>query len=124
MVRHCVNLGRGILRFSRKATPPAITPIAIEAPRLLTPFLMTTGYYLHCNYNALLKCHQQALTSSEQTTLQNQYEQSGFWQAFAELIISTLRFFQLLIIFSPVVLALPLKMFDSPKDYWYDLFVS
>jgi predicted unusual protein kinase regulating ubiquinone biosynthesis (AarF/ABC1/UbiB family) len=38
--------------------------------------------------------------------------------------MSTLRFFQLLIIFSPVVLTLPLKMFDSTKDYWYDLFVS
>lgn len=38
--------------------------------------------------------------------------------------MSTLRFFHLLFIFSPVLLALPLKYFDATKDYWYDLFVD
>jgi aarF domain-containing kinase len=42
----------------------------------------------------------------------------------AEIFMTMVRFFHLLLIFSPVIVTLPLRMFDSTKDWWIDLFVE
>lgn len=57
MLRHLSLLGHGALRFFRRVSPPLLTPLAIESPRLIKPFLMTTGYYLHFSYQARLRCY-------------------------------------------------------------------
>lgn len=36
----------------------------------------------------------------------------------------TFRFFQLLAIFTPVILLFPLRYFDRTRAYWMDLFVK
>ena len=124
MMRHLTVFGRGAIRFFRKVSPPLITPLAIQAPRILKPLLMTTGgFYLHNSYHAYALC--QTLTEeTEQSVVQKPQTQPSLLQRFAEIFLSTLRFFHLLFIFSPVLLTLPLKMFDSTKDLWYDMFVN
>lgn len=85
---------------------------------------MTTGFYLHNTFQHRFACQQQPAEDKSRTIVDISRPQPTFLQRLGEFFMSTFRFFHLLFIFSPVLLTLPLKFFDSTKDIWYNLFVD
>jgi len=71
MMRHLSLLGRGALRLLRRASPPMMTPIIVEAPRLIKPLFMTTGYYLHFSYQTRFRCAQVLAQEASQSSVQD-----------------------------------------------------
>lgn len=89
--------------------------------------VLSAGYLYYLPRQVSLATETKTAFKQVDNSPQNDYDgkiKKTFWQRFWRALIHIIRFFHLLIIFSPPILLFPLAFFKSTEDYWRDLFVK
>lgn len=99
--------------------------LALYTKKLRIP-LIATAFYAYMPANIKMDESEKKQEAIVQKQKQNSLQSSklSIWSRLWKIIIHVIRFFHLLIIFTPSILLSPLLFLNRTQDFWMDLFVK